>query len=276
MKYMKMKKIKKIVIITILLFYAIIGLVPMYWMTVNAFMPSEITLRIPPRWFPIEVTFANFKQLFNKMPAVRWILNSLFVAITITCTVIFIAPLAGYAFAKMDFPGKNILFWLVVASFLVPTQLVVIYLYIMVQKIGWINTYFALIIPPLGHATGLFLMKQYIQTLPTSILEAGRIDGCSEFGLFWHIIYPLSKPGIAVLAITQFVMHWNGFFWPLISTNSLKMRLIQVGLAIYRWTWQTQFSSQMAGALLAAIPVVIVFLSLQKYFIEGLTVGAIK
>lgn len=266
----------KILGFLILTIGGVIALIPMYWMFANAFMPDTLVLHVPPAWYPKEPTIANFQHLFRFMPAFRWITNSVVVVGTITLISVFINPLTGYALAKLRFPGRQLIFWLIVSSFMIPSQLVVIYLYVMAYRLGWIDTYQGLIIPSLGSAFGIFLMKQYMQTLPSSLIDAARMDACTEFGIFWRIVMPLAKPGIAVLAIFMFMQNWNEFFWPLVATTKVEMRTLQVGLSIYRYQFEARFASQMAGAVIAAIPMIIVFLGLQRYFMKGLTIGAIK
>lgn len=255
---------------------ALTAIIPLYWMVVTAFQRPSLSVEFPPEWFPKPPTLHNFKDFFRRPYIARWTINSAVVASSITVGLTFIATLAGYTFAKKEFPGRNILFWCYVGSMMVPGQVTLIPLYIFMSRLGLQNTYGGLILPAIAGPFGVFLMKQFLQTLPSELLDAGRIDGCSEFGVFTRIVLPLAKPGMAVLGIFTFVEQWNDFLWPLIITNTSKMRTLPVGLALLQEEVPLAFNLLMAGATYAAIPMIVVFLLFQRYFLQGITVGALK
>lgn len=255
---------------------ASLAIMPLYWMVVTAFQRPTLSMAFPPQWFPNPPTLRNFTELFARPHIFRWTVNSALVSVTITAGLVFVATLAGYTFAKKKFVGRNVLFWCYVGSMMVPGQVTLIPLYILMTRLGLQNTYGGLILPALAGPFGVFLMKQFIQTLPSVLIDAGRIDGCTEFGVFTRIILPLARPGMAVLAIFTFVEQWNDFLWPLIITNSAAMRTLPVGLALLQEEVPLAFNLLMAGATYAAIPMIIVFLFFQRYFLQGVTVGAIK
>nr|WP_246350791.1 carbohydrate ABC transporter permease [Deinobacterium chartae] len=184
--------------------------------------------------------------------------------------------MAGYAFAKIPFAGRTPLFWAYIVAMMLPFQVILVPLFIMSSKLGMIDSYAGLILPALASPYSVFLMKQFIQTLPSELIDAARVDGAHEFKIFWSIILPLIKPGLAFLGIITFIAQWNSFLWPLIITRSAEMRTLQVGLVLLREEVPLSYGLHMAGAVLAALPIIAVFFASQKYFLRGVTVGAVK
>jgi multiple sugar transport system permease protein len=184
--------------------------------------------------------------------------------------------MAGYAFAKKRFPGSNVVFYMYIASMMIPGQVTLVPLFLIMSKLNFLDSYWGLILPGIAGPFGVFLMKQFLSTLPTSLIEAATIDGCGELQIFRQIVLPLSKPGLAVLGIFTFMGQWNEFLWPLIITNSSKMRTLPVGLALLQEELPMQYGLLMAAATYAAIPMIIIFMMFQKYFLKGITVGALK
>ena len=268
--------LRKAVTFVILLILALAAIIPLYWMVVTAIQRPTLTMQFPPEWIPAEPTLDNFRRFFERPYVWDWTINSIIVAVTVTTLQIFASALAGYTFAKKRFLGSQVLFWLYVGSMMVPDQVTLVPLYLLMSKLGFLDSFKGLILPGLAGPFGVFLMKQYISTLPSELIDAAKIDGCSEWGIFQKVVLPLSKPGLAVLAIFTFVGQWNSFTWPLIVTSSSNMRTLPVGLALLQEEVPMQFALLMAGATYAAIPMLIVFLSFQRYFLEGVTVGALK
>lgn len=265
-----------IIAITLVLLMALMSLAPLYWMVVTAIKEPTLVMKMPPELWPKNPTLDNFRDLFTRKLLGRWTLNTSIVAVSVTVAQLFVASLAGYAFAKKDFPGKNFLFWLYVGSMMVPSQVTLIPRYILLSRMKLTNTYWGLILPAIAAPLGVFLMKQFMQSIPSELIDACRIDGASEFRIYTSLIVPLSKPAMAVLGIFTFVAEWNDFLWPLVITNSSEMRTLQVGMAMLQEEMPMAFGTLMAGATYAAIPITIVFLSFQRYFLKGLTVGALK
>lgn len=268
--------VRRVIGVTWVVLMAALAIIPLYWMVVTAFQQPALSVTFPPSWIPNPPTLRNFAAFFARPNIWRWTLNSGIVATTITAAVVFVATLAGYTFAKKEFRGRNLLFWLYVGSMMVPGQVTLIPLYLLMTSLGLQDTYGGLILPAIAGPFGVFLMKQYIQTLPSVLIDAARIDGCSEFGVFTRIILPLARPGMAVLAIFTFVEQWNDFLWPFIITSRSAMRTLPVGLALVQEEVPLDFNLLMAGATYAAIPMIVVFLFFQRYFLRGVTVGAIK
>lgn len=265
----------------ILIAWAILSLFPLYWMAKNSFEPPLSMTIFPPKLLPVSPTLDNYTILLQRTPMARWGFNSLFVTTARTLGALFFGALAGYAFAKLRFLGREVIFWMLMSTLMIPGFILIIPLYQVVKFLGWLDTYLALTIPGItGGVWAMFLMRQFARTLPTELIEAARMDGASEFGIFRMIILPLMKPGLAVLGIFTFIGNWNSFFWPLVATTSVSMRVLPVGLALIRGaggeaTILVQ-GQTMAGSTLMAVPMILVFLAFQRYFVRGITIGAIK
>lgn len=273
----KSKTLLIAVAFVVLLVWAFMTVIPLYWMIIGSFQDSASSAVFKPKMIPEIWSIAPYERFFGKTHAVRWFLNSVIVATVVTVTNVFFASLAGYAFAKLKFPGSKSIFWILLTTMMIPAQVTLIPLYILMINVFQLgDTYTAIILPAIVSVGNIFLMKQYMSTLPTSLIHAARIDACSEFGIFWKVILPMAKPGLAVLAIFSFVAQWNEFFWPLLVTKSNEMRTIQVGLASFVFAESTDFGAIMAGATVGALPMIVLFFSLQRYFLQGITVGAVK
>jgi multiple sugar transport system permease protein len=258
-----------------LVLWAILSLMPLYWMVSISFMNVVTLLRMPPKLFPDPFTMMNYAKLLSRSMLLRWELNSAIIAITNTFISLTVSSFYGYIFAKKQFPGKRVLFWILICTLMVPFHVVAIPIFLMFREFQMINTYWGLIIPGIFSAYGVFLMRQVIKTLPTELVEAAKIDGATELQIYSKIVLPLSKPGLAVLGIFTFVGNWNDFFWPLVLLNDSKMYTLPVGLPTLQGQW-TDYGLMMAGATLAALPTIAIFLLFQRYFLQGITVGAIK
>ena len=259
-----------------LVFWGLVSLVPIYWMFITALKTPSMAVAFPPEWIPSDATFSNFEKLFQAALLGRWTLNSFYVAGLTTILYLLISTMAGYAFAKKSFPGRNAIFWVYVSTMLVPGFVTLVTAYTVVADLKGIDRYWALIIPELASPFGLFLMRQFIQGLPSELFDAARIDGCGEWGVFWRIVMPLSASGMAVLAIFHFGYMWNSFIWPLTVTTREAMLTLPVGLASLQRVRITNFPMLMSGASFAALPMILIFLGGQRYFLKGITVGAIK
>lgn len=277
----KQRKTVKTIILTII--YILLGLwavftfVPLLWMLSSSFKDTSAITAVPPQLIPDQPTLDAYKRIINTGGLGRWFLNSTIVAGISTIINVFFASLAGYAFSKLRFPGRNTIFWVLLSTMMIPGQVTLIPLYILVvDTLNLENTYIGLIVPGMISVGSIFLMKQFMGSLPGSLIDAARIDACSEFGIFWKVILPMAKPGLAVLGIFTFVGHWNNFFWPFLITNTNSMRTLQVGLTSFRFEHLQDYGAMMAGAVFSAVPMIIVFLALQKYFLRGITIGAVK
>ncbi len=266
-----------ILVWVVLILVAIVALWPMYWLYITAFTPTQDTVKTPPDLIPIHASLANFSRLFTQAKDYwRWALNSLLISLTITAFHLVFDTMAGYAFAKKRFPGRNFFFWLILSTLMIPSHVTLVPLYVVARQLHLINNILAVILPGTADVFGIFLMRQYIQTLPSELEEAARMDGCTEPGVFWRVIVPLSKPALGALAIFSFVRYWNDFLWPLIVLQKSQHYTLPVGVASLQGEFRTDFGLIFAGAALAALPMIVFFLIFQRYFIEGVRMGAVK
>lgn len=288
------KGIPRFLTYVILTFVAITSLFPLYWLFNTSLTPATLTVKFPPDIIPINATLNNFRAVvrssgLSKIPIpgtdeiwqvpriYLWFGNTSFIALLSTAVHLMFDSMAGYAFAKRKFPGSNVLFVMILAALMIPPQVTLVPLYLMITQWKLVNTYAGAILPGLADVIGIFLLKQYIQTLPSELEEAARMDGASEWTIYTKIILPLTTPALAVTAIFAFQRYWNAFIWPLIVMQNPDMFTLQVGLAyIHTSEFGMDYGLLLAGAALAAIPMVIFFFAFQKYFMQGLRIGAIK
>lgn len=253
-------------------------LVPILFMLATSFKPERDIYEFPVRLWPKVWTWENYRLLFSRpnIPMLRWIWNSAVVTASITAGVLLIDSLAAFGFSRLRIAHKEKLFILIIASMMIPFPTTLIPVYIMLQRLHWLDTYKALIIPPLAGPFGLFLLKQFFDTIPRELEEAARIDGCGRLGLYARIIIPLSRPVLATLGIFVFMGSWNAFLWPLIVTNSVKMHPLPVGITLFNGEYWAERGLVMAAAAVCAVPVLIVFLIFQKYIVRGITLSGLK
>lgn len=250
--------------------------IPFYWSVGSSLKLEQFVFASPPQWWPNPLTLTNYVSVFTKIHFYRYFFNSVFVSVVTTLAHVFFDTLAAYAFAKLSFPGRNKLFFFMLLGLMVPFQVNLIPLYRIMAGLGWTNTYLALIVPNLTSIFGIFMMRQFLMSIPNDLLDAGRIDGCTEFGVFTRIVLPLAVPGIATLTILTFMGTWNDFLWPRIVTSSEALFTLPVGLAQLQMKNTSNEAQIMAGTVLTALPMILVFLFMQRQFIEGMTVGAVK
>ena len=212
----------------------------------------------------------------GELPFVRWFFNTILVAVLVTLGTVLIDALAAYAFAKKQFRGRDLLFGLMLATIMIPGALLLIPAFLITNELGLLNSYGGLIIPSLANVLGVFLLRQFMQTIPEELEHAARIDGCSDLGVFWRIILPLSDPALATLSIVVFTTQWNNLVWPLVVLNNKDLYTLPLGLALLRSEFQVNYGIPSAAAFLSVVPLIIGFIFLQRYFLEGLTVGAVK
>lgn len=263
---------------TVLTIGAIIMILPFFWMISSSFMTSQEILARPVVWFPAKLRLDAYRSLSSAIPLGRMYLNSTIVTSLTAIGILLTSSLAGYGFAKFQFPGRDTLFLLVLATMMIPFFVVMIPVFYLISKFHWINSYQGLIVPNIVTAFGIFLMRQYMLSLPDEVLDAARVDGASEFQIYWRIVIPLSTPVIGALGILAVVYQWNTFLWPLIVARDANMWTIPVGLnslQVYASNADV-INMQMAGAALAIVPVIVVFLLLQRYFVRGIALTGMK
>ncbi len=267
----------RVLVWVVLAFTTIISLFPMYWLFTTAVTSTREIIKTPPDLLPSPPSLENYERLFSQTKDYwSWAFNSVAVTLGITAFHVFFDTLAGYAFAKKRFPGRNIFFWMILSTLMIPPHVTLVPLYVVVQTFSLRDSLLSVILPGWGYVFGIFLMRQFIQTIPTELEEAGRIDGCSEPGVFWRIILPLSKPAIGALSIFTFVRFWNDYLWPSMVLIKSPSFTLPVGVANLQSEFSTDYGLIFAGASLAALPMIVFFLAFQKYFLEGVRAGALK
>ncbi|MDP8217416.1 MAG: carbohydrate ABC transporter permease [Candidatus Theseobacter exili] len=259
-----------------LFFVFVITIVPFLWMISTSFKSSEGIFAFPPKFIPVNPTLEHYKDLFEKVKFLGHFKNSLIIAVSITLLNLFFNSLAGYAFAKYKFPGREKIFTLLLVTMMVPGQVAMMPVFLILKNLGLLNTYLGLIIPGASGVFGIFLMRQFMKTIPNDLIESARIDGCSEFRIFWSIMLPLCKPALATLAIFTFMGAWNEFIWPLIIMTKEEMYTLPVALANLNGQHNTEWGLLMAGSVIIIIPILVTFIALQRYFMKGIVLTGLK
>ncbi len=272
---LKQKTGYDIFVLVVMILLAILMIFPLYWIMTGSFKDAAAINAANPEWFPKNPTVDNYIRLFAK-PAFRWLFNTIFMAVMAMILTCLTAAMAGYALAKKRFIGQAVVFSLFICAMALPKQVVLIPLLKEMSFLGMHDTLWAVILPTVGWPFGVFLMKQFSETIPSEMLEAAKIDGAGEVKTFMTIVMPIIQPGIGALAIFTFINTWNDYFLQLIMLNSQNVLTISLGIAKLQAEMATDFGLIMAGAALAAVPIIAVFLMFQKYFTQGITMGAVK
>ncbi|MEK6645406.1 MAG: carbohydrate ABC transporter permease [Candidatus Firestonebacteria bacterium] len=273
---MKKSLLTKIILYAMLLTGSIIMIMPFLWMLSTSLKESGDVFTFPPKWIPNPIKWENYINAWNAVPFGMFFINSVIIAISVTFGKVVTSSLAAFAFARLKFFGRDKLFLAYLGTMMVPGQVTMIPVFILLKKLNWIDTYQALILPGLFTAYGTFMLRQFFMTIPIDLEEAAIIDGCSTFRVYWNIIIPLSKPALATLATFVFLGSWNDFMWPLIVTNSMEMKTLPVGLASFQGLYSTDWTLLMAAATIVLIPVLIVYIFNQKFFVRGIVLSGIK
>lgn len=251
-------------------------LMPFIWMVSTSLKEPADVFTYPPQWIPDPVVFKNYPDAWNAVPFGRFFINSILVSVSVTFGQLFTASFAAYAFARLNFPGRDKLFLAYLATMMIPGQVTMIPVFILIKKLGWIDTYQALILPGMFTAYGTFMLRQFFLTIPKELEEAAIVDGCSHFGIYWRIILPLSKPALATLGTFIFLGSWNDFMWPLIVTSSMEMKTLPIGLASFQGLYTTDWTLLMAASMIVLAPVLIVYIFNQRFFVKGIVLTGIK
>jgi len=260
----------------IVIFFAILSLFPLYWLLTSSFKNSSDVLKMPPDWFPKTFTLSNYTDVFNNQPALTWTYNSLVVSLVSTLALIVFSSMAAYAFSKLEFKGKNIIFIIFISSLMIPKEVMIVPLFRIIQDFGMVNSLNGMIWPNVATAFGVFLLKGFFDAIPDSLREAAKMDGASEVRIFVKIMLPLVKPGIGALFILNFVQVWNDYLWQLVVGQEEGSKTLMVGIATLMQDLNPNFAYKMAGAMVAAVPMLIIFILFQKYFTKGITAGSDK
>lgn len=261
-----------------ILLYALaaVFLFPLYWMVTGAFKNQSSTVKIPPDWFPTSPTLVNFKNLFEDGSVFYWLSNSVIISVVSTVGVCLVASMAGYALTKRKFKGAGIVFTVILIAMFIPRQITLVPLFTMMRDLGLVNNLLSVILPVLTIPFAVFMMKQFSDSVPTELLEAGRIDGCSELGIFFRLFLPIVKPAIGALSIFAFTYAWNDYLWQLIMLSDNTKMTMNVGIATLVSEYVANYGMQMAAATIGFVPVLAVFVLFQGYFVKGITLGGVK
>lgn len=268
--------IKKTVIYLFLIVGAFIMILPFYWMLISSVKTRPEMVTYPPTFITLTPTLEWYKELFALLPMGRYYFNSIVMAGLITLGSLFLCSLAGYAFAKHKFYGQNVIFMVILGTMMIPWQVNIIPGFMIVKHLGWLNSFKGLIIPALASPFGIFFLRQYIRGIPDELIDAAKIDGCNEWGVYWHIILPNSRPVLATLGIFIFIGQWNNFIWPLLIIHKSDMMTIPLALSVLNGQFANKFGIIMAGTVCAVIPVLIVFLTFQKWITKSIVISGIK
>jgi len=253
---------------------------PFLWMLSTSLKePEEVFIQVKPwwrNWIPKRIVWENYYRAWKAVPFGRFYLNSIIVAICVTIGVVFTSSFAAYAFSRLNFPGRDKLFFAYVATMMIPGSVIIIPQFVLIRVLGWVDTYRALIVPAIFTAFGTFLLRQFFMTIPKELEDAAKIDGCGYFGIYWRIILPLSKPALSTLAITTFQGNWGSFMWPLLVTNRTEMRTLPIGLEYFKSQYTAEWTLLMAGSVMVILPIIILYVFNQRFFVEGVKLTGIK
>jgi multiple sugar transport system permease protein len=270
------RSVRRGVLYAILIICALFMVVPFLWMISTSLKADQYVLVMPPRFFPQPLTLGSYVRLAELFPIQRMFVNSLLVATLTTLGQLLTCSMAAYAFARMHFRGSNVLFLVYLATLMIPFQVTITPLFILMRYLGWINTYQGLILPGVFSAFGTFLLRQFFLTIPDELDEAAFIDGASRWIVFWQVILPLAKPALATLGVFSFMGSWNAFLWPLFIVRDIELMTLPVGLAALHGRWLTQWNLVMAGTVITVVPMLVVYLLAQQYFVRGVVLSGIK
>ena len=271
-----MRHAAKLLLYLVLVVTAGITLAPLFWMVSASLMPTGQANAFPPPFLPRQITFEHYASLFTRLNLARYLFNSAFLSVAVTLVSLVLNSMAGYAFAKYRFRGRDSMFKLLITSMVIPSQVTMLPLFLMLNKMGFINTYVGVIIPGMAGIFGIFLIRQFALSIPDSLIEAARIDGASDFRIYRSLILPLCKPVLMTLAIFTFMGTWNDFLWPLIVMTDDSMYTLPVALANLSLEHVQDTELMMAGSVMTVAPVLILFAAVQKYYISGIMAGGLK
>lgn len=250
---------------------------PFVWMLMSSVKPEGEIRQAPPTWWPQKVTWGNYRELFARLDFPLYFTNSVVVAVVVTAGNLMICSATAYALAKLPFPGRRWVFAVVVGNVMVPVMVTFVPTFVLISRLGLVNTYAGLILPNIALAVNVFLIRQYMLSIPDELLESARIDGASEWRIFWQIVLPLCRPVLATVGILTFLGSWNNFLWPLVVATTEDKYTLPVALALYSVGQnQTHYGLLLAGSVVVVMPIVVVFLALQRHFIRGIATTGLK
>jgi multiple sugar transport system permease protein/alpha-1,4-digalacturonate transport system permease protein len=255
---------------------ALVMVFPLYWMFATAVRPRTELFGGGFRLLPSELVWSNFSEAWGKLPFTQFYINSIIIAAIAVVVTVFINLLAGYTFAKYEFPGRNIIFLILISTLMIPIQVIMVPEFLIITQLGWVNTYAGVIVPRAAEAFGLFMVRQFMVSIPDELIEAARLDGAGEFKIFWKVVLPLSWPVVAVLTIFTFMWRWNDFAWPLVVLQDQGSYTVPLGLNLMKGQFFTDWTGIMSMSLVSILPMLLVFIFFQRYFIQGIASTGLK
>jgi len=266
----------RILVYVILFAVLIIINLPFIWMVLTSFKTEEEVFSWPPQFYPTQFNFDNYKGAFDLIPLGRLVLNSLLVSGAVTFLQLILNSFAAYGLSRFKFRGRDFVFMLLIGTLMIPGEVIIIPMYVIVNKMGMLNSYASLIVPFMSSAFGIFLLRQFFLGIPKELEDAAFMDGAGRLRIFWKIILPMAKPALWTTAIFSFLGSWNSYMWPLVAINDPEKQMIQVGLSQFSGDWMTQWTWKMAASTTAVIPIIIFFFFIQKQYVEGISGVGIK
>ena len=273
-----LRGMRRALLYLLLLVIGLAMMLPLAWMVSTSFKEPQSVFTLVPQWIPTPLVWSNYVNLWTipGVPFARFFLNSVIVAVCVTAGHVFASACAAYAFARLEFRGRDTLFFAYIATMMIPGSVTIIPVFIIMKLFGWVDTYRALIIPGIFNAFGTFLLRQFFLTIPKDVEDAAKIDGASTFRIFWRIILPISKPALAALTIATFMGNWQSFMWPLLVVDSVEKKTLPIGLAYFQDQYATNWPLLMAGSLIAMLPIVLLFVTNQRFFIRGIRLTGVQ
>ena len=255
---------------------AVFMIIPFLWMVLTSFKTYRETVKLPIQWFPAEWNFDNYVEVLKQLDFLRDYRNTILVTVTTLVAMTLIASLAAYAFARMEFPGKNVIFALLLVVYMVPPQMTMIPKYMMITKLGWVDTLAGIVVPNIFSVYTMFMLRQFFVSVPKELDEAAKLDGCSFFGIFWRVDLPLIRNGLIAITVLNLLWSWNNLLWPLIATSTDKMRVLSVAIATLNNSDGSQYQLLMAAGVLAVLPMLVIYAICQEYFMDGIMSSGVK
>lgn len=260
----------------VLTLLALLALTPFLWTLSTSLKNIDEVFVNPPQWIPSALKWSNYTTLWHEFPMTRWILNSAYIVVLAVLGKLVLSSTAAYAFARLRWPGRDTIFYIFLTALMIPWEVTLIPGFVLMRQLGWIDTHLALIVPGMGDVFGIFLLRQYFMSLPRELEDAARVDGAGFFRIYVSIVLPLSRSALAVVAVLGFMSVWNSFLWPLIMLNDPNKFTLPVGLQLLNTQHSTDWTVLMAGDVIALLPVVIIYLLAQRYFVQGITMSGLK
>lgn len=255
---------------------AVFMIIPFLWMVLTSFKTYRETVKLPIQLFPAEWNFDNYVEVLKQLDFLRYYRNTILVTVTTLVAMTLIASLAAYAFARMEFPGKNVIFALLLVVYMVPPQMTMIPKYMMITKLGWVDTLAGIVVPNIFSVYTMFMLRQFFVSVPKELDEAAKLDGCSFFGIFWRVDLPLIRNGLIAITVLNLLWSWNDLLWPLIATSTDKMRVLSVAIATLNNSDGSQYQLLMAAGVLAVLPMLVIYAICQEYFMDGIMSSGVK